>query len=216
MGHIHRLSLERFVAETETGSGLARPEKSIDDMRRENLSDLVDERFTPGEGTFRQILKPELTPVQLSVIDRLVEGASDREIAREYQISRSTVARWRQFHPAFVAELNRRRERTLDAAADRLRQMTTRALLIIEERMSATDRPDLQLRAAVGLLRMLGLGVRAGQTGPLSAEDLIDQLAIAKRRHENRMVDHGDREEVVVDLARRDESARVGDDVPVT
>lgn len=210
MGHMDRLPLDRHLAE-QARTELARVGSEIEATRRVSLEEEINLRFTPTEETFRQVMDRQLTPQQLSVIDLLVEGASDREVARTFGISRTTVARWRQFHPAFVAELNRRRDSTLDAAADRLRRVTRHAVDVLEQYLDDTNRPELRLRAAIGLLRMLGIGTRASRVGAISADDIIDDAARAKRKHTLGMVDHGEREDVLIDLARRDEGARVDD-----
>lgn len=208
MGELRRLSLDRHLS---GGSELARPEVVIEETRRVRLEEEVNLRFTPDERTFREMLKVRLSPQQASAVDLMVEGACDAEVARVLGVHRSTVSRWRQFHPAFIAELNRRRDGTLDAAADQLRQTTRRAMAIIRERLDATDRPDLQLRAAIGLLRMLGVGTRAAQVGPTSADQFIDDQVHAARRQKREFIDNGEREAVVLDLARRDDGARVDD-----
>ncbi len=213
MSQFHRLSLERHLSESSEGSEVpVSPEGDmvrVEATWRSRLEEEVDMRFTPAESTFKQLLNCRLSPQQASAVDLMVGGACDADVARTLGLHRSTISRWRQFHPAVVAELNRHRDSTLEAAADRLRRTTQRALDIIDERLAAIDRPDLQLRASVCLLRMIGIGTRAAHVGATSADQFIDDHARANRREEYGMVDNGERERVLLDLARRDDGARV-------
>ncbi len=176
------------------------------------LEQLVNDRFRPHADSFTEVLRKELTPQQLAAVDMLVDGQTDSQTAREIGVNRATVARWRHVHPTFIAELNRRRDGVLQSASDRLRQLTLRAIDILEQRLTSPDQPELQIRAAVGLLRLAGVGHKARTIGCMSVDDMIEDRALQHRKRPEGLIDHGEREDVILDLARRMESADVEDD----
>ena len=50
-----------------------------------------------------------VTPRQETAIDLLISGQSDSAIAKAMGIYRTTISRWRAYHPGVQAELARRR-----------------------------------------------------------------------------------------------------------
>ena len=63
----------------------------------------------------------QLAPRQEAAIELLLSGKCDAATAEALGIHRTTIARWRAAHPAFQAELARRRAELFGAAAERLR-----------------------------------------------------------------------------------------------
>ena len=59
----------------------------------------------------------QLDPRQLLAADRLAAGATDRQVADQLGVDRTSLWRWRQ-QPAFQTELARRREEVWNDAAD--------------------------------------------------------------------------------------------------
>lgn len=170
----------------------------------EKLIDRIERRFTPKEETVDELMARELTDKQQRAIELLVQGASDCTTAQAVGVHRMTIGRWRRYHPTFVAELNRRRDADLQAMGDRVRMLARQALEVLEKQIADTTNPALQQRAAIALLRLSGIGRYAQRVGETSADDIIEKRAMHKRKTE-RMgpVDHGEREDVLIDLARR-------------
>ena len=52
----------------------------------------------------------ELSPIQATALGLLDTGVSHAEAALAAGVDRTTVSRWATRHPAFIAELNRRKE----------------------------------------------------------------------------------------------------------
>ena len=98
-----------------------------------------------------------LNDKQLKAIDLIISGKTDPQIAKSLAISRQTICRWRNHHPAFIAELNSRREALLSASADRLRRLTTNAIDVLEEEIDSYQGAPYRQRAAVHILRAVGL-----------------------------------------------------------
>ena len=65
----------------------------------------------------------DLTDAQLAAIRLILEGGTDEMAAHAAGKSRETVNRWRNHHPEFRAELNRRRKAIHDGHADMIRMI---------------------------------------------------------------------------------------------
>ncbi|ATY83914.1 hypothetical protein CVV65_02155 [Kyrpidia spormannii] len=125
----------------------------------------------------------QLSIEQLNAIDMLVQGKSDREVAEAVGVARQTVTEWRNRNPAFMAELNRRRQEVWGAQAERLRHLVARAVDVLEQDLEQTDDPKLRQSAAVHILRCVGLyGANLEPTGPTDPED------IERREAEDRLI----------------------------
>ena len=89
---------------------------------------------------------------QQNAIDLLVTGCSDRETADKAGVTRSTVTRWRLYHPAFRAELNAQRAAVWGQARERLRALIPEAVEAIAEAIRDPSNPD-RAKLALDLLR---------------------------------------------------------------
>ena len=90
------------------------------------------------------------------------------------------ISEWANRDPDFIAALNRIRQETLDAGADRLRNMVGAALDAVEagmnsEELSAKDRASL----GMALLKQVGLSERAGSTGNTDAASIRSSRALS-------------------------------------
>jgi transcriptional regulator with XRE-family HTH domain len=86
-----------------------------------------------------------LTAAQEQAILLLASGETVTATADAVGVSRQTISEWANRDPDFIAALNRIRQETLDAGADRLRNMVGAALDAVEagmnsEELSAKDR----------------------------------------------------------------------------
>jgi len=133
-----------------------------------------------SDATARNKVQP-LNAKQLRCIDLLALGHSDREAAEEVDVERTTVWRWRTSYPAYLAELNRRREELWRSSTDRLRALLPRALDVIESAVDSGDRAT-----ALNIVKLAGLqDVDFGRTGPTNAEVIAEAEERERRRREN-------------------------------
>jgi len=96
----------------------------------------------------------QLSIEQQNAIDHLLQGKSDRAVAAEVGVSRTTVWEWRNHDPLFIAELNRERSELWMEARGRLKLMANRALDVLEEQLDGDD-PKASLTAAKYICRAL-------------------------------------------------------------
>lgn len=180
---------------------------------RENLEEIehrIDARFTPEVRTLDELIRRALTDKQLAAISWMVQGMSDAEIARGIEVHRATVARWRLFHPTFIAELNRRRQEEIAQTADRMRRLAMISIEVLEKQLLDESNPALRLKAAITLLKMSGVERAAKERKPLSAEEIVDDIALSHRKRAQGIIDNGEREEALRDLALRAETCHGG------
>jgi hypothetical protein len=138
--------------------------------------------------TKSDITRHELTIVQLNAVDLLVTGATDQEAADAVGVTRQTVCGWRNAHPYFMAELNRRRAELWGATVDQLRSLLPRAVVVLAEELEGgTDRAGV----AMSILRLGGVDrTKAPQkldtflVGPTDPEAVID-AEVRRRRPDN-------------------------------
>ena len=119
----------------------------------------------------------QLSVKQRNAIDLLIQGKSDREAAEAVGVSRQTVNDWRNRNAEFVAELNRRRQDVWGSQAERLRQLVSLAVDVLEADLSDDSSFDTAKRrrqaAAVHVLRAAGLyGQKLEPGGPTNALDV--------------------------------------------
>ncbi len=168
--------------------------------RRENLEDVehrIEARFTPQVRTIDELIRRQLSEKQLSAINLMVQGICDVEIGRAVGVHRATVARWRLFHPAFAAELNRRRHAEIQHTADRLRKLAMISIEVLEKQLEDDSNPNLRFRAAITLLKMSGVEIAAKEKKPLSAESILDETALMLRKRQHAIIDAGEYEEAL-------------------
>lgn len=112
----------------------------------------------------------ELTQEQQNAIEHLLQGKSDRATAEAAGVARQTIWAWRNTDPLFVATLNQRRQEVWAEAKERLKNLTGKALDVLENDLSCGD-PKIELAAAQFLLKRMD-GANA-PIGPTTPEDVI-------------------------------------------
>ncbi len=116
----------------------------------------------------------QLSIEQQNAIDHLLQGKSDRAVAAEVGVSRTTVWEWRNHDPLFIAELNRQRSELWMEARGRLKLMANRALDVLEQQLDGDD-PKASLTAAKYILqgtKLLG-DTDLPSEGPTTPEAVI-------------------------------------------
>jgi hypothetical protein len=153
-----------------------------------------------------------LTQRQWLAIDLLVLGKTDDAVASGLHVARSTVTRWRLYHPAFIAELNRRRSELWTASADRFRSMFYEATELLRNELLTAPDGERRFRAAVAISRLVGAAKAVRPTGPMSADEIVDELIRARRRADGRWhvagpITEEDRRAMLEELAAKLEDA---------
>lgn len=118
----------------------------------------------------------KLTVQQQNAIDLLVTGCSDKEAADKLGLNRSTVTRWRLYHPAFKAELNAQREAVWGTAKEKLRGLVLDAIELLAQEMNRTDSED-RIEIAMSLLKLVRIGEGLSPSGLTEAEEIIKKEA---------------------------------------
>jgi hypothetical protein len=125
----------------------------------------------------------ELSSAQIIVIHFLVRGHTDQEAADAAHVHRTTVTRWRLYHPTFQTELHRQREALWLNNLDRLRALMTRALDTLQRQLSSNSE-RAAYRAAASLLRV---AARFGPpSGPTDEYHLLKEFYLAEHRETER------------------------------
>jgi len=119
-----------------------------------------------------------LTVVQLNAIDALASGKNDTAVAETVGAHRTTVTRWRLYHPVFIAELNRRRSEVWANGADRLRAMIPEALEVLAAEMANAESPN-RFKAAVEVLKLATPGTAV--CGPMEADEVVRSIVDQRR-----------------------------------
>src|SRR5258706_2852981 len=112
-----------------------------------------------------------LTSEQRLAIHLLLLGQTDQNVADAVHLERSSITRWRLYHPTFRAELNRQREALWLNHADRIRAIAASALDVLQNHLSRTSERS-SFRAAISILRLA-----AKITPPIGPTDEWDLLA---------------------------------------
>lgn len=120
----------------------------------------------------------KLTIQQQNAIDLLISGSSDREAAQQVGVDRSTITRWRLYHPAFQAKLNAQREAVWGIAKEKLRSLLSQAVDLLAERMNSPTVEDAdRIRIALDVLKLVKLGENMAPHGLTDAETIINKAA---------------------------------------
>ena len=94
----------------------------------------------------------ELTPAQEAVIGALLDGKSQAEAAALAGVVPETVTRWKSKDALFVATWQTRRRQVWESHAQRLRNLASKALDVVEAGLEAGD-----IRAAGLVLKSVSL-----------------------------------------------------------
>lgn len=127
------------------------------------------------ESTDRYRLLLELTPAQAIAADALTAGATHAEAAHAAGVDRTTVTRWSTRHPAFIAEMNRRRVASAEATRQRVELLTMRSIELVGQAINEGD-----TNLAMQWLRLHGTGSATAEPAVLTeASDIIEERRLA-------------------------------------
>src|SRR3954467_9423926 len=99
---------------------------------------------------------PALDPRAALAVAALSGGSSVTDAARAAGVDRSTVYRWLDQSPEFVAELNRYRREQRDALRHELRGLAADAVKAMRALLAPDAPPAVRLRAALAVLQAVG------------------------------------------------------------
>ncbi len=97
----------------------------------------------------------QLTPQQETAIDLILAGKNDREVAQTIGKSRSTVNIWRNHDPRFIATLNDRRQQVWGGQLNRLNNLVTEAVDVLQDGLHDSD-IKVRIVSAVHILKATG------------------------------------------------------------
>ena len=115
-----------------------------------------------------------LSEQQQTAVALIIGGKNYQETADILGVNRSTVSQWANHDPAFMAEVNRRRQDLWREVTDGIRALAPKALAVLREELEKEG--STRLQAAVHVLRATGLYGAIPPPGP------TDPRAIALER----------------------------------
>ena len=123
-----------------------------------------------------------LSAKQAQAIDLLTRGHSDVSICVKIGIDRKTLYRWRNHHPAFIAELNFRQQQLLSQSALLYSRSLRRSFKIVNKTLKAPDSPDA-IRVALALINgSAGRKALNQQIGPTNPIAVVNAMAAEEER----------------------------------
>lgn len=114
----------------------------------------------------------KLTIQQQNAIDILVTGCSDKDTADKVGVTRSTITRWRLYHPAFQAELNAQRAAVWGTAKEKLRSLIPEAVDILAQALRDPNNED-RAKLALDLIKAVGASNELDHVGSIDPEAII-------------------------------------------
>jgi hypothetical protein len=118
-----------------------------------------------------KIRHPDLRAISVKqerAIEALLKGETQTEAAEIAGVTRQTVNGWARWHPGFIAALNSRRLEIAQAHDNRLRQLLSRSMDVLENALDEGDRSVAQT-----ILRLDHPSV----SGPMDPDAVIEQRA---------------------------------------
>lgn len=121
-----------------------------------------------------------LTVEQLLAVDYIMTGMTDREVAEKVGMTRETVTKWRNHHPAVIAELNRRRAELITIGMEQLKALVPEAVAALRAVINDPENPN-RARVAMEVVKMVRLPEDfPAAHGPRTVEEVVESKATAK------------------------------------
>jgi hypothetical protein len=121
--------------------------------------------------TLPEVATESLGMRECRAIGVLACGGSVSDAARAASVNRSTIYRWLDDNPNFIAELNRFRTEQRDTIRRELHALADDAIGAMRDLLSTAAPPAIRLRAATAVLTSLGV-IDAQTIGPVHAADI--------------------------------------------
>jgi len=123
-----------------------------------------------------------LTPTQNQAIDLLIRGHCDTSVAAKVGVDRRTLYRWRNHHPAFIAELNFRQQQLLAHSALLYSRSLRRSFKVVNKTLKTPDSSDA-IRVALALINgTAGRKALNQQIGPTNPIAVVNAMAAEEER----------------------------------
>jgi Homeodomain-like domain len=117
-----------------------------------------------------------LSPQQLQALHLLMSGLSVAVAARRLGLARHTVSRWRNHHPAFIAELNRHQEELAAQSTVLCQRALRKSFKLINATLKKADSPEA-LRTALALARTATRQTLTRAAGPTNVIAVVNAMA---------------------------------------
>jgi hypothetical protein len=121
-----------------------------------------------------------LTLAQQNAVDLLASGKTDTEVAEILGLHRTTITKWRLYHPEFQAALNRVRAEIWSVGLDRLRSLIPAAVNVLAEAMGDPKNAE-RVKAATAILKLVPLTPETFAAGPGDAEEIVRRIVVDRR-----------------------------------
>jgi Helix-turn-helix of insertion element transposase len=123
----------------------------------------------------------QLSPQQERAIEMITAGMRETDVARELDVNRTTIWRWRTDDAAFQAALNARRFELWNASAEHLRSLVPAALEALEDEL----RGPRKLRAAAAVLQLAGFKASSTSSVEVRPAGPTTAAGVESRRRED-------------------------------
>ncbi len=114
-------------------------------------------------------MSKKLNETQQIAIQLLASGKSCTAVAKELDVSKETVSRWKQL-PEFRAGINILVEEAREAIRSKMIKLASNALEVIESDLQAQDDPARRSKAAYRILQLIGNDALALPQEPLMTD----------------------------------------------
>ncbi len=132
--------------------------------------------------TTRQPHLATLSAKQAQAVELLVRGHTDTSVFTQLGIDRKTLYRWKNHHPAFIAELNSRQRQLLNQAALFYRRSLRKSFRIVNSAMKNVDSPNA-IRVALALINgPTGRKALNQEIGPTNSIAVVNAMAAEVQR----------------------------------
>jgi len=140
------------------------------------LGDYMADAPVTSEPPCNPLIDDKLSPPQTQVLKAIMAGKSISAAAESAGVSRSSVYRWQNDDPNYIAALSAWRQQTEDSVRHRLLAMADRAVVAINNALLSCDH-----KAGFALLKAMGL-LTPPQKSSADPAIVAKQLDIKRQR----------------------------------
>jgi transposase len=125
----------------------------------------------------------QVTQIQSKVLTALSQGKSISKAASEAKVDRSTVHRWLNSDPVFLAEYNANRLELIETVRFGIRELSKQAIAALRDLMGPEAPASVRLRAVELVLTVVNQGSPTTEIG--SADPIQTERHIREREFED-------------------------------